>query len=442
MVAPMPTRVLVITPDPVGPRMSGPAIRAWELARQLAAHCTVPLACKFAAEREGEGFAVTSYPGRLSALVAEHDVLVAQGATLYHHPELMEAGKYLVVDLYAPLGFESYPNFGSQGSFADAAYGVHQEIMDGQMLAGDFFLCASERQRDMWLGRFCGLKRLRPAMFELDPSFEKLLALVPFGVADRPPTPGAPVMRGVLPGVTDTDTLLLWGGGIWDWFDPLTLIRAVAGLGRADVKLVFMGLSHPNPDIAPMAMASRAVALAEELGVKDRLVFFNHGWVDYDERARYLLEADAGVSVHFDSVETRFSYRTRVLDYLWAGLPVLTTRGDAMAELVAREGLGEVLDYQDVAGWQAAIARLAPDPARRARVLAVAERLRWSEVAKPLVTYCQAPYHTPRGLVAPTRPAPPLAMWAGQGLAMWRRAGARARVAKLRLKFTGRPPSR
>ncbi|MDB5099863.1 MAG: hypothetical protein JWM80_4284 [Cyanobacteria bacterium RYN_339] len=441
----MPQRVLVITPDPVGPRMSGPAIRAWELSRQLAPRCEVTLACKFAAERVGEGFTVVSYDGsdaRLRELVAASDVVLAQGATLYHHPALLDAGKYLVVDLYAPLVFESYPNFVSQGSFADAAYAVHQQIMDGQMLAGDFFLCASERQRDMWLGRFCGLKRLRPAMFELDPSLGKLLAVVPFGVADQPPAPGAPVMRGVLPGVGPDDTILLWGGGIWEWFDPLTPIRAVAGLGRSDVKLVFMGLAHPNPDIAPMAMAARALTLAEELGVKDRLVFFNHGWVDYDQRARYLLEADAGVSVHFDSVETRFSFRTRVLDYMWAGLPILTTRGDAMAELVEREGLGEVLGYEDVAGWMAAIARLAPDPARRERALAVAARLRWSEVAKPLVAYCEAPYHTPRGLVAPTAPRLPLAMWAGKGLALWRREGAGALMAKARLKLTGRPPSR
>jgi glycosyltransferase involved in cell wall biosynthesis len=438
----MPTRVLVITPDPVGPRMSGPAIRAYELARQLAGRCAVTLASKFEAGRDAAGFTLTSYEGsnaKLVALAREADVLVVQGATLYHHPDLAELGKYLVVDLYAPLVFESYPNFVQQGAFADAAYAVHQQIMDGQMLAGDFFLCASERQRDMWLGRFCGLKRLRPALFERDASLNDLLAIVPFGVADEPPQPGPPVMRGVLPGVTDTDTLLLWGGGIWEWFDPLTLIRAVAGLDRPDVKLVFMGLAHPNPDIAPMAMASRAVALAEELGVKDTRVFFNHGWVDYDERARYLLEADAGVSVHFDSVETRFSYRTRVLDYLWAGLPVLTTRGDALAELVARDGLGLVLDYEDVAGWQRALTRLADEGLQ---VPSVAARLRWSEVARPLVAYCEAPYHTPRGLVAPTRPAAPLTMWAGKGLALLRREGPGALVAKLRLKFTGRNVSR
>ena len=55
-------------------------------------------------------------------------------------------------------------------------------------------------------------------------------------------------MKGVLPGIGPSDRLLLWGGGIWNWFDPLTVIRAVGRLaeGRSDVKLLFLGLKHPS----------------------------------------------------------------------------------------------------------------------------------------------------------------------------------------------------
>ena len=47
-------------------------------------------------------------------------------------------------------------------------------------------------------------------------------------------------------------------------------------------------------------------------------MFFNEDWVAYDDRQNYLLEADVGVSTHLDHVETEFSFRTRILDYLWA----------------------------------------------------------------------------------------------------------------------------
>src|SRR5664280_3299763 len=45
----------------------------------------------------------------------------------------------------------------------------------------------------------------------------------------------------------------------------------------------------------------------------------------YTERSDHLLDADVGVSTHFDHVETEFSFRTRILDYLWTGLPIVAT---------------------------------------------------------------------------------------------------------------------
>ena len=120
-----------------------------------------------------------------------------------------------------------------------------------------------------------------------------------------------------------------------------------------------------------MAMAGEAVALAEELGLRDRVVFFNFGWVPYAERGRYLLDADVAVSAHFDDVETRFAFRTRLLDCLWAGPPVVTTRGDSLGDLVVVKAPGSAVDFGDLEGWVDTLERLlddAPlDEAREAR---------------------------------------------------------------------------
>ncbi|MBA2476756.1 MAG: hypothetical protein H0V40_12485, partial [Actinobacteria bacterium] len=48
------------------------------------------------------------------------------------------------------------------------------------------------------------------------------------------------------------------------------------------------------------------------------------------EIRRRAIRPAVAVSAHFDDVETRFAFRTRLLDCLWAGLPVVTTRGDAL----------------------------------------------------------------------------------------------------------------
>src|SRR5262249_25950556 len=152
--------------------------------------------------------------------------------------------------------------------------------------------------------------RLRVADFTADPRLERLVRVVPFGLDPTPPERGAPALAGEVPGIGADDRVLLWGGGIWNWFDPLTPIRAVAKLAerRTDVKLYFLGVKHPNPDVAEMEMAGRAVRLAEELGVRDRYAFFNFGWVPYEARGAYFSEAAIGVSSHFDNVETRFAF--------------------------------------------------------------------------------------------------------------------------------------
>ncbi|MGH7876986.1 MAG: glycosyltransferase, partial [Candidatus Dormibacteraceae bacterium] len=149
-------------------------------------------------------------------------------------------------------------------------------------------------------------------------------------------------------------------------------------------------------------------ALARDLGVLGRGVIFGTDWVPYADRGQMLLEADLGVSLHRDDVETRYSFRTRVLDYLWAGLPVLTTAGDSMADLVMAHDLGEVVGYGDVNSVVRALLRLA-DPDRRAscseRVRALAPSFNWAEVVRPLVDYCLDPRPAPdRGVLVDALP--------------------------------------
>jgi hypothetical protein len=146
-------------------------------------------------------------------------------------------------------------------------------------------------------------------------------------------------------------------------------------------------------------VAHEAVALADELGLTGRHVFFNEEWVPYEERANYLLEADVGVSTHLNHVETAFSFRTRVLDYLWAGLPIVTTEGDTFAELVESRGLGFTVRPGDVAGLHDALRDLLTDEALadrcRKSVADVAPELSWTRVLEPLMAFCREPRPAP-----------------------------------------------
>jgi len=195
--------------------------------------------------------------------------------------------------------------------------------------------------------------------------------------------------------------VLLWGGGIWEWFDPLTIIRAVSNLvpQYPQLKLYFMGVKSPNPQVPEMAIVQRARALAAELGV-EKNVLFCQSWTSYGDRVNCLLDADVAVSAHFDLPETRFSFRTRILDYLWAGLPILTTRGDQLADMIQQSQAGEALGYENVQDWENAIRRLIDDPSLRAKLSAgsreLSKEFHWDQVSKPLVEFCRKPHHLPK----------------------------------------------
>lgn len=403
------SRVLLLTDDRLGARMAGPAIRSVELARQLAPIHEVTVA---STQPHEEGLDLpfrVRFGARgpeLTSLAAQHDVMVAGGFVYAQHPALMRLATYRVLDLYDPMLLEDLACLaGELGAFQLAE---HRRWLDAQMAAADFMICASERQRDYWLGRLCALGRLDHTLYSQDPTVRRLLDVVPFGLPAMSPTSGMPLLR-ALPGIGPDEVVLLWGGGLWDWLDPLTPIRAAASLQDAfpRLKLVFMAGRSPNPTTPEMPMQARARQLAAELGALGRSVHFLEEWIPYEQRGSLLKEADAAFSAHYDHLETRFAFRTRILDYLWAGLPILATRGDAMADLIEAEGLGSTLAAGDVEGWSRALRRMEHETSWREacaeRVRRVAPRFHWERAIAPLRAFCEAPYATPRG-------APPIVL--------------------------------
>ena len=131
----------------------------------------------------------------------------------------------------------------------------------------------------------------------------------------------------------------------------------------------------------------------------DRAVIFLDEWVPYAARGAYLAEADVGVSAHLPGLETHFALRTRLLDYLWARLPVICTAGDSLGERFAGGGMGGLVPPHDLDGWVAAIRRLHDDPALRAACRAAADSLAaeftWDRVARPLAAFCARPSRSP-----------------------------------------------
>lgn len=411
------SRVLVISHEVVDTRMAGPGIRYFELARILARSFPLTLAVPATEDRVTAGKAARAESNRspslgedldwwpyqrsqwdtLAPVATQVDVIVACGDTLADFPQIATLGVPLVVDGYDPHTLETLALW--NGEAVDFQSVRHEErlgILRRQCQAGDFFICASERQRDWWIGMLEQHGRVNPLTYSDDPSLRRLINVVPFGLPQEPPMAPHAVLRNSWPGIGPQDPVVLWGGGLWQWLDPLTAVRATHRLAESGQshRLVFPGTQHPNPNVPNMPIRAQTMALADELGLTGQHVFFGD-WVPYQDWPAVLLEADVGLSLHPDTAETRLAFRSRVLDYIWAGLPMVVTGGDAISEVVDAHGLGVVVGYGDDREVAGAIQAVLEQPRDlwQDRFARAQTELTWERAAQPLIEFCRQPYN-------------------------------------------------
>ena len=342
--------------------MAGPGIRYWEMARALELRGTQAVLLSRHVEKgfspRGITFVGKASLANLVIWMARSDSVIQPGRPLAILLSLLFR-KQLIFDQYDPVIFEFIERKPStiagkiHKSLMLLLWKIRQRII---LRFGHRFLVANEKQKDFLIGQLTILGYTT----KLD-----RITVLPFGLSVEKPVKRHPVLRGTK--IKDTDFLLVWGGGIWDWFDPMSLLHAFVKIKqkRDDIKVYFPGLRPPNPDSRKMAAVDAFLKEAESLGLLGNSVIVNAEWTPYEQRADYLLEADAGISLHNDSLETRFAFRTRMLDYVWAGLPIIATKGDAWADLIERNGLGITVPPDDIDGIVRAIIKMADDTSFR-----------------------------------------------------------------------------
>ncbi len=422
--------VVLICPEPIRPLQQGVSIRFREMAEELSRHWCVSLWTPNEDIFTNDRYDVRPFPahGLRGQLDGVRAVIVHGDASERYLHELEAAGlgggPPLVVDLYDPFLVDHLPYARDLG---DGIYARDLRLLLRQLAAGDLFLVSSERQRVFYAGLLMGARLFDPSMYDADPTLQHLLPIAPFGV--RPEAvvsaDASPRWKGVRPGIGPNDRVLFFGG-IYDWYDPELLLDAVADLIDELPHLRVVFSANPNPGSTPQRMFDRTRERARERGLIDRAVFFVP-WFPYDERAAYLRDVDVAVCLHRPSLEADLSLRTRVLDCLQAGLPVIATAGGDTASLLTASGAGWLVPPGDVDALRTAIRVLANDAARRARMGAagadwVRRERSWTQTLDPLIRFCADPRKRPRQ-------APPLAdEWSPRADAPMTRIGAQADV--------------
>ena len=381
-------KAALICGEPIRPRMAGIGVRYLEMARHLpdfgmesvlvSPGTDEQLSGVSAGEAEMRSFA----PGKLQETISDCGVVVAQGQSasiaireLPHLP--------VVVDLYDPWLIENlhYSELLGNGPFEN-----DYESWKLQMSYGDFFICSSPEQRNFYLGFLTALRRVNPELFNKDCSLENLISVVPFGIPET-----LPVYRPYLPERSVGEKRILFGG-IYDWFDPWPLLNALDSVNKPNWTLYF--IKNPNPETTPQKEARKIEAWSKKKGWwQNRVRMID--WVPFDRRYDLLRDVDLLAAPHIRSIEDRLSLRTRYLEAMAAGCPVMGNEGGSISRLIKQHDAGWIIpaDNTDliIGALQESIEN---DQIRAKKVQAgktAIQSFKWKEVLEPLAAFCANP---------------------------------------------------
>lgn len=365
------SRVLLVCPEPLGHgQPAGIGIRFLEIARVL----------------RDDGHSVTILSpdagpidaGSLLAASEEADVAVVQGH-IANEFFLFARPLPTVVDLYDPYIIENLHYYAERGP---EVFSHDHATLTNSLLRGDLFLCASEAQRMFYLGALLAVGRVHPIAFEHSPHLDSLLRIAPFGV--QPP-------RNLAPRDLERPSILF--GGIYDWYDPILAIDAAAIARESMPKLTLTFTTHPNPDLTPQGKLAEAVEHVRRNGYGDFVRF--EPWVAYDERAVFFDRFTLALLTFPPSIETDLAMRTRVYDYLWCGLPIVTSSAPGTDEILERYEAGSVVRAADAEAYANEVVAILRHVETYARMTQGSQEFvhdhQWPLALQPLREFCNAP---------------------------------------------------
>jgi glycosyltransferase involved in cell wall biosynthesis len=399
-------RIVLICPEPIRGCIQGIGIRFIEMTKVLGTlHETVLWTCN--ADIPGDiGVSAEPFPSgdRFTSELARTDAVVIHGHVSERYFDMLQscriASPPLAVDLYDPFLIENLQYTAELGEYI---FYRDRAVLFRQLSLGDFFLASSEIQRMFYFGIMTGIGRITPQVYHSDRSGDRLIAIAPFGVepvSEITLQAVAGKLKGQVPGIASDSTVIFFGG-IYDWYDPETLINILDGIIESFpvVKVVFS--VNPNQETTPQGVFKKIRDVADAKEWRDRHIFFIP-WFPYRDRFAYLRDVDIAVCLHKPSLETSLSLRTRILDYMNAGIPVIATEGGEGGRILTEAGAALFVPPYNEESLRNAMTSLLEDVVMR-RALGsngrkwIQDNMTWEKSLRPLLEYCYNPYRSSEG---------------------------------------------
>ncbi|MFC1698413.1 glycosyltransferase [Candidatus Omnitrophota bacterium] len=189
---------------------------------------------------------------------------------------------------------------------------------------GDVFSTVSAPQRFALIGRLGSAGRLN----KYTTGYE-LINVIPCAVEETGYRQKENIIRAKH--VNNDDFVVLWSGGYNTWADIETLFSSLelAMTKNKRIKFVSTGGAISGQDQLTYAHFLKLIAGSKH---KDRYIML--GWVPAADLASIYLESDLGINIDKFNYEVVLGSRHRLLDWMQAGLPILTTKPSELTQIL------------------------------------------------------------------------------------------------------------
>ena len=311
-------------------------MRAWGLAQGLRANgldVTVSINNSFPQESsEHEGVRLSNW-GLDAAFVQQinsYDAVIisyCMGDPSVFVADNINDNVQLILDAYVPIYIEVSARDSNDVGTEYVNYMADIKRFNRVLSRGDYFLYANDAQELMYSGVLSALGVINPSSYR-----QQRLVRAPFGIHRTAALAKTnPYIENL--GLKPKDFVVLWFGGIYPWFRIEEYLAAIKELASdVSFKFVFVGGKNPfnpNPDFS--RQYDTAVSFAEQHKLVGKSVFFVD-WVDFDTRIDWFKHADVIVSINQAGEENKYSWRTRVMDYVWGESVIISNGGDPLSD--------------------------------------------------------------------------------------------------------------
>lgn len=406
------TRILIFGYGPLpgeGLRLTGPGLRTWHFVSVLreAGHevCLI-----------GDRIAQT-YPDDLPPVITRREpgwLYQSVADTIWHSPKslgplIADFKPDCVISVTTPAAIIAANNIGPLPLWADLYGSIMAEAQLKALVYGDdallpyfwnierraieradFFSAVSERQMWSIVGELGLLGRLNQWT-----SGHELATTIPIASESEPYSMTRRVIRGTL--VDDSAFVILYSGGYNTWTDVDTLFAALEQVmsQRPEVVFVSTGGRIEGHDDLTFVRFQRMIE-----GSPHWERYKLQGWVPSEDVPGYYLESDLAVNVDRMSYEALLGSRTRVLDWLRAGLPFVMSSLTELGEQAAAARAGLTYRAGDVQDLTACLLRCITDPVerqamgQRGRALLL-EKFTYQATSQRLLAWAERPARAP-----------------------------------------------